>query len=86
MYTETYIFIEIVKTICLDLLPIRNKISKSKIPRERKMLLNRIKMLKKQKHQSKNMKDRRKIEESIIETETILSEKRNQERNINEKE
>ena len=31
------------------------------------------------------MKDRRKIEESIVETETILSEKRNQERYINEK-
>ena len=31
------------------------------------------------------MKDRRKIEESIFETEKILSEKRNQERSINEK-
>ena len=31
------------------------------------------------------MNDRRKIEESIIETEKILSEKRNQERNINKK-
>ena len=42
-------------------------------------------MLKRKKHWSKNMKGRWKIEESIIETETILSEKRNQERNINEK-
>ena len=49
------------------------------------MMLNRIKMLKRKKHRAKNMKDRRKIEESIIETEKILSEKRNQERNINEK-
>ena len=32
----TYIFIEIIKIICLDLIPIRNKINKSKIPRERK--------------------------------------------------
>ena len=31
------------------------------------------------------MEGKRKIEESIIETETILSEKRNQEKNINEK-
>ena len=31
------------------------------------------------------MKDKQKIKESIIGTETILSEKRNQERNINEK-
>ena len=81
----TYIFIEIIKIICLDLIPIRNKINKSKIPRERKTLLNRIKMLKRKKHRTNNMKDRRKIEESIIETEKILLEKRNQERNIKEK-
>merc|ERR1711874_585764 len=82
---STYIFIEIIKIICLDLIPIRNKINKSKIPRERKTLLNRIKMLKRKKHRTNNMKDRRKIEESIIETEKILLEKRNQERNIKEK-
>ena len=49
------------------------------------MLLNRIKMLKSKKHRANNMKNKRKIEENIIETEKILSEKRNQERNINEK-
>ena len=81
----TYIFIEIIKSICLELIPLKKTISKSKIPRERKMMLNRIKMLKRKKYRSKNMKDRRKIEESIIETEKILSEKRNQERSINEK-
>ena len=42
----TYIFIEIIKIICLDLIPLRNKTNKSKIPRERKTLLNGIKMLK----------------------------------------
>ena len=46
----TYIFIEIIKSICLELIPLRNRISKSKIPRERKMLLNRIKMLNRKKH------------------------------------
>ena len=81
----TYIFLEIIKTICLREIPRKNKKSKSKIPRERKMLLNRIKMLKRKKHCAKNMKDRRKIEESIMETETALSEIRNQERYINEK-
>ena len=47
----TYIFLEIIKTICLREIPRKNKKSKSKIPRERKMLLNRIKMLKRKKHQ-----------------------------------
>ena len=82
----TDIFIEIIKTICLRRIPRKSKkSSNSKIPRERKTLLNRIKMLKRKKHISKNMKDRRKIEEKIIETETILSMNRNQERYINEK-
>ena len=81
----TYIFIEIIKTICLRIIPRKSKKSKSKIPRERKTLLNRIKMLKRKKHRSKNIKDKRKIEENIIETETILSMNRNQERYINEK-
>merc|ERR1711874_783577 len=81
----TYIFIEIIKIIFLNLIPIRNKINKSRIPRERKTLLNRIKMLKRKKHRTNNVKDRRKIEESIIETEKIQLEKRNQERYIKEK-
>ena len=81
----TYIFIEIIKSICLELIPLKKTISKGKISRERKVMLNRIKMLKRKKHRSKNLKDRRRIEESIIETEKILSEKRNQERSINEK-
>ena len=42
-------------------------------------------MLKRNKHRANNMKMKRKIEESIIETEKILSEKRKQERYINEK-
>ena len=45
----TYIFLEIIKMICLEMIPRKNKTSKSKIPRERKMLLNRIKMLKRKK-------------------------------------
>ena len=44
----THIFIEIIKTICLKIIP-RKKKSKSKILRERKMLLNRSKMLKRKK-------------------------------------
>ena len=44
-----HIFIEIIKTICMEIIPRKNKISNSKIPRERKMLLNRIKMLKRKK-------------------------------------
>ena len=49
----TYIFLEIIKIICLEIIRRKNKISRSKIPRERKMLLNRIKMLKRKKHREK---------------------------------
>ena len=58
------------------MIPRKNKTSKSKIPRERKMLLNRIKMLKRKKHRANNMKNKRKIEENIIETEKILAKKK----------
>ena len=81
----THIFIEIIKKICFDAIPRKNNKGKNKIPRERKKLLNRIKMLKRKRHHSKNWKDRQIIEESIIETEKLLSEHRNQERNVNEK-
>ena len=65
----THIFLEIIKTICLEIIPRKNKINRSKIPRERKTLLNRIKMLKRNKHRANSMKKKRKIEESIFETE-----------------
>ena len=81
----THIFLEIIKTICLEIIPRKNKINRSKIPRERKTLLNRIKMLKRNKHRANCMKKKRKIEESIIETEKALSKNRKQERYINEK-
>ena len=42
-------------------------------------------MLKRKKHRSKSMKDRRKIKENIIETEIRLPMSRNQEIYINEK-
>ena len=67
------------------MVPRKKNKGKNKIPRDRKMLINRIKMLKRKRHRSKNRKDRQRIEENIIETEKILSEHRNQERNMNEK-
>jgi hypothetical protein len=51
----TYIFLEIIKTICLEIIPKKSKINRNKIPRERKTLLNRIKMLKRNKHRANNM-------------------------------
>ena len=80
----THIFIEIIKKICIDLIPRKNNKCKNKIPRERKKLLNRIKMLKRKRHCSRNKNEKKGIEESIIETELKLSEHRNQERNMNE--
>ena len=40
----------ILELVCKDVIPKKRTWSKSRIPRERKRLLNRVKMLKRQKH------------------------------------
>ena len=71
--------------ICCQLIPKKTNKCKEKIPRERKKMLNRIKMLKRQRHNTKNRNDRIKLEECITETEKRLTEHRKQEKNKNEK-
>ena len=45
----TEMFISCIREICLTLIPKKNYKRKSKVPRERKKMLNRIKMLKRKK-------------------------------------
>ena len=81
----THIFMEIIKKICNEVVPRKISKHKSKIPRDRKKLLNRLKMLKRKKHCANNRNDKQRIQKNIIETEMKLSEHRNQERSMNEK-
>ncbi len=66
------------------MVPKKSNKSKGKIPRERKTMLSRIKMLKRNKHRENNKNKVKLIEESIIETEKRLLEHRKYERNSNE--
>merc|ERR1712240_668520 len=62
----------------------RNK-NKIHIPKERKKLLNRIKMHKRKKHITKNRNKGKSIENNILETEIKLKEHRDQEKYTVEK-
>ena len=61
-----------------------NRKNRDRIPRERKKLLNRIKMLKRKKHREKNKNKAGCIEKDILDTESKLKEHREQERNSKE--
>ncbi|CAL4081788.1 unnamed protein product, partial [Meganyctiphanes norvegica] len=58
---------------------------KKQDPRERKMLLNRMKMLKRTKHRTQNKKKREELSEKIKETEYMLINHRKEERWVTEK-
>ena len=77
----TEIFIDCIRRICLCLIPKRLTKNKNKIPRIRKKMLNRIKMLKRKKNSTKDKIELRSIENNIIETEKSLAEHRKQEKN-----
>ena len=77
----TEIFIDCIRRICLCLIPKRITKNKNKIPRIRKNMLNRIKMLKRKKNTTRDKNKLRSIEISIIETEKRLAEHRKQEKN-----
>merc|ERR1712082_452638 len=78
----TEMFINCIKKICLQLIPKKNHKRKSRIPRVRKNMLNRIKMLKRKKKGTRNKSKIKRIENSIIETEISLQEHRKQEKNM----
>ena len=71
--------------ICIRFIPKKNERSKNKIPRERKKLLNRMKMLKREKHRTHNNKSKEKIDKKIQETEAMLISHRQEERMTKEK-
>ncbi|MCP4337021.1 MAG: hypothetical protein GY679_04215, partial [Mycoplasma sp.] len=59
--------------------------NKSRIPRERKKLHNRIKMLKRDKHKAYSKEKKRSLEKKILETEQKIIESKRNERSENEK-
>merc|ERR1712175_69453 len=79
------IYIYFIKIICLWLIPKKRNKNKNHIPKERKKLLNRIKMLKRKKHSTKNRNKEKSIENDILETEIKLKEHRDQEKYTMEK-
>ena len=80
----TDIFIDCLRRICLKLIPKKLPNNKNKIPRIRKNMLNRIKMLKRKKNTTRDKNKLKSIENSIIETEKRLAEHRKQEKNTTE--
>ena len=82
--TCTNILMECLLILCFNLIPLRKKQSKSKVPKERKKMLNRLKMLKRNKHRTCNNTRKKIIEKKILETESKIIEHRKQERYLNE--
>ena len=80
----TELLIYCIKEICLRKIPKKNRKNRDHIPRERKKLLNRIKMLKRKKHREKNKNKAGSIEKDIFDTESELREHREQERDSKE--
>ena len=74
-------FLGIIIKICLLHIPKKQKQkSNSKIPKERKRILNRIKMLKRDKHRAFSKEKKQIIEEKIVESEGKLLESRRREK------
>ena len=80
----TEIFISQIRHICYKYIPPKKPPTGSKIPRERKKLLNRLKMLKRSKNRKCNSNDKKKVVEKIEETERNIIEHRKRERYENE--
>ena len=70
----TDLFLYCIKKICLWIIPKKKRNNGSNIPRERKKLLNRIKMLKRKKHKERKKTKIKYIEVKILETELKLKE------------
>ena len=80
----TYIFMKCLLNICMKLIPRKNTKGKSRIPRERKKLLNRLKMLKRTKHRTRSKPKVIVLDKKIQETEDMLLCHRKTERKIKE--
>ena len=82
--TCTNMLMMILKMLCLKLIPVKKQRNKNKIPRERKKLYNRMKMLKRSKHRAKGRKKERELEMRIQKTEIEILNHREQERKVKE--
>ena len=80
----TEIFIYFIKMICIWKITKNKNKSRNHILTERKTLLNRIKILKRKKHNVRNKTKEISLKKSIIEAEIKLKEHREQERNTME--
>ena len=79
-------FLDIITKSAKENAPMRSKQGKgSKIPRERKKLHNRIKMLKREKHRAYSNERKKSFERKILETEQKIIESKRSERLENEK-
>ena len=78
-------FERLITLICKENLPMKMYGRKKKIPKERKKLLNRIKMLKRDKHKAYSKEKKNIIENKIVETEGKLIEHRRKEKLESEK-
>ena len=71
---------EIITKICIEKIPKRMQQQKSRIPKQRKKLLNRIKMLKREKHKAHSKEKKTFFEMKILETEEKVLENRRKEK------
>ena len=82
--TCTNILLTLLEILCIKFIPIKKQRNKRQIPRIRKKLLNRIKMLKRSKRKAKGKKKENDIEKRIKETEKEILNHREQERKLKE--
>merc|ERR1712189_93378 len=78
------IFMGILTIICNRVVPRKKRASRNRIPKERKKLLGRMKMLKRQRHNEQRKSKQREIEQKIFETEKMLSTHRREEKILKE--
>ena len=74
-------FEQVISNICIKIIPKKlQQGNKRRIPKERKKLLNRIKMLKREKHKAHSKEKKKLLENKILETEVKLIEYRRNEK------
>ena len=85
MVQSTQQFEDFITEVVIENIPKKSVRTKRKIPKERKILLNRIKMLKRGKHRAYSKEKKRILEIKILESENQLMESRRKEKLENEK-
>ena len=85
MIQSTQLFEDFITEVVIENVPKKSLGNNRKIPKERKRLLNRIKMLKRGKHRAYSRDKKKTIEMKILESEHQLMENRRKEKLENEK-